>query len=564
MKNKTVNITPILNKIISLFLLLFLIISIPYSICYANSDPYPKNQKIDVLNYIFNITLSDEKDEILCEEIIDLRFKENGIKKIRLDLVNASNESNGKGMKVIDLLSNNKKLKFIHENNNLYIFLNTASKKNDRVQFKITYRGIPQEGLYIGNNKYGDRTFFSDNWPNRARHWLALIDHPSDKAKCEFVVTAPDHYQVISNGLKIEETHLNGNKLLTHWKQSVPIAPWLYVLGVAEFAIQYFDEFKGKSLQTWVFKQDRDAGFYDYSNPTKNALEFYENNIGPFSYEKLANVQSNSVSGGMEAASAILYSDKSVVGDRNERWRNVIIHEIAHQWFGNSVTEFSWDDIWLSEGFATYFTLLFIEHEYGRDEFIKGLKSSKKTVDSFHKKYPNYTVVHNDLKDMKDVTSVQTYQKGSWILHMLRGLLGTKIFWKGIRAYYLKYKDLNASTKDFKTIMEEVSGKDLTKFFDQWLYKPGNLVLDGVWKYDKNLQEITLELKQVQKGNVIIEMPIEIGIDYGENEYKIEKINLKQLNRLYKIKADKEPLNVIIDPNMWVLKNHTLKKIKSS
>ena len=87
-------------------------------------------------------------------------------------------------------------------------------------------------------------------------------------------------------------------------------------MGVAEFAIQYFDEFKGKSLQTWVFKQDRDAGFYDYSNPTKNALEFYENNIGPFSYEKLVNVQSNSVSGGMEAASAILYSDKSVVGEK--------------------------------------------------------------------------------------------------------------------------------------------------------------------------------------------------------------------------------------------------------
>ena len=136
-----------------------MIISTPYRICYANPDPYPKNQKIDVLNYIFNITLSDEKDEIFCEEIIDLRFKENGIKKIRLDLVNASNESNGKGMKVIDLFSNNKKLKFIHENNNLYIFLNTASKINDRVQFKINYKGIPQEGLYIGNNKYGDRTF---------------------------------------------------------------------------------------------------------------------------------------------------------------------------------------------------------------------------------------------------------------------------------------------------------------------------------------------------------------------------------------------------------------------
>ena len=129
MKNKIVNITPILNKIIFLFLLFFLVISTPYNICYANSDPYPKNQKIDVLNYVFNITLSDEKDEIFCEEIIDLRFKENGIKKIRLDLVNASNKSDGKGMKIVNLYSNNEELKFVHENNNLFIFLNTFSKK---------------------------------------------------------------------------------------------------------------------------------------------------------------------------------------------------------------------------------------------------------------------------------------------------------------------------------------------------------------------------------------------------------------------------------------------------
>ena len=127
MKNKPVNIISIFNKIILLFL--FLIISTPYRICYANSDPYPKNQKIDVLNYIFNITLSDEKDEIFCEEIIDLRFKENGIKKIRLDLVNASNEIDGKGMKIINLYSNNEEVKFIHKNNNLFIFLNTVSKK---------------------------------------------------------------------------------------------------------------------------------------------------------------------------------------------------------------------------------------------------------------------------------------------------------------------------------------------------------------------------------------------------------------------------------------------------
>ena len=265
--------------------------------------------------------------------------------------------------------------------------MNKILKKNDRIKLIIFYEGIPFEGLQIGENKYGDRTFFSDNWPNKGRHWLATVDHPYDKATCEFIVTAPNHYQVISNGLKIEETNLDGNQKKTHWKQSIPIATWLYVLGVAEFAVQYVDEFDGKSIQTWVFKQDRDAGFYDFAEPTKKALEFYSNNIGPYSYEKLANIQSNSVSGGMEAASAILYSANSVKGDRNTRWRNVVIHEIAHQWFGNSVTEYDWDDVWLSEGFAT-FTLLFIEHQYGYDEFMKGLKLSKDKVDSFLKKIP--------------------------------------------------------------------------------------------------------------------------------------------------------------------------------
>ena len=483
------------------------------NLVHATDDPYPKNSKIDVINYIFDIKLSDKSDEIFCKVSVDLRFLEEGINKIRLDLINSSPKLNNKGMTVINVRSIDNSLEFLHEENELWIYMAETSLKNERKKITIEYKGIPAEGLKIGENKYGDRTFFSDNWPNRTRHWLATIDHPYDKAKCEFMVTAPNHYEVVSNGLKIEETHLEDNKKLTHWKQSVPIASWLYVLGVAEFAIQYVDEFEGKSIQTWVFKQDRDAGFYDFAEPTKKVLEFYSNNIGPYSYEKLANIQSNSVSGGMEAASAILYSDKSVKGDRNVRWRNVVIHEIAHQWFGNAVTEHDWDDIWLSEGFATYFTLLFIEHEYGRDAFIEGLKSSQKRVDSFHKKNPNYTIIHDNLKNMKDVTSSQTYKKGSWVLHMLRGVLGTKIFWKGIKNYYLKYKDLNASTADFKKVMEEVSGKNLTTFFNQWLYQPGVLKLEGEWYYDKGKTELVLEIKQVQDGKILVEMPIEIGIN---------------------------------------------------
>ncbi|MFT6795421.1 MAG: aminopeptidase N, partial [Maribacter sp.] len=410
-------------------LVLLLLLPIYSLMALPFSDPYPKNPNIDALNYRFKIKVSDTTDEISCEETIDIRYLAASETSLRLDLIKASEKLKNKGMVVSKVMSEGKILAFTHENDVLTIQLPAPSTVQQHSSYTLMYKGVPATGLKIANNKYGDRTFFSDNWPNKGRNWLATIDHPYDKATCEFIVTAPDHYQVVSNGLKVEETNLPNGERLTHWKQSVPIASWLYVLGVAEFAVQYVDEFDGKSIETWVYPQDRDAGFYDFSVPTKSALEFYSDRIGPFSYEKLANIQSNSVSGGMEAASAILYSENSVVGDRNERWRNVVIHEVAHQWFGNSVTEYDWDDVWLSEGFATYFTLLFIEHQYGKDAFAEGLRKSKKTVDDFYSKNPKYRIVHNNLTDMSKVVSIQTYQKGSWILHMLRGMIGTEVFW---------------------------------------------------------------------------------------------------------------------------------------
>ena len=536
-----------------------------YAKVIAFTDNYPKNPKIDAINYAFKIELSDKTDEIFCDLTIDVRFLGADVKNLRLDLANASKELDNKGMVVSHVSSNGEALSYSHENDVLNIRLPSPSSINQLSKFNIVYKGVPYSGLKIGKNKYGDRTFFSDNWPNKARNWLATIDHPYDKAMCEFIVTAPNHYQVVSNGLKIEETNLSNGKRLTHWKQSVPIASWLFVLGAADFAVQYVDTFDGKSIQTWVYRQDRDAGFYDFAEPTKKVLEFYSNYIGPFSYEKLANIQSNSVGGGMEAASAILYGDNSVTGDRSIRWRNVVIHEIAHQWFGNAVTEYDWDDVWLSEGFATYFTLLFIEHEYGRDTFLKGLKSSQEMVNSFHEKNPKYRIIHDNLKNMKNVTSLQTYQKGSWILHMLRGVVGTENFWKGIQIYYQKYKDSNATTNDFKRIMEEVSGQNLTAFFQQWLYKPGALELSGNWKYNHKEGEVLISLTQEQGDDSLFEMPIEFGINFkGEKNQQIERVQLNEKSNVFKIKVKKEPENIILDPNSWVLMKTEFKENISS
>ena len=521
-----------------------------------NADNYPKNPDIDILHYRFELILSDNKDIIRGSATLYILFKVKGLKKIRLDLVNKDDTSEGKGMEVSKVTLNGRTQKYVHRENVLTIVLDQPSRVNQEISLTIDYYGVPASGLKIAPNKYGDRTFFSDNWPNRARHWLPTIDHPYEKATSEMIVIAPNHYQVISNGLLVEESNLNDGLKRTHWKQAVPISCWLYVLGVAEFAIQYIDTFEDKSIQTWVYKQDREAGFYDFAVPTKHTLQFFSDYVGPFAYEKLANIQSNSVGGGMEAATAIFYGDNSVTGKRTSRWRNVIIHEVAHQWFGNAVTEYDWDDVWLSEGFATYFTLLFREHAYGREDFVSGLISSRERVFDYYEDHKNYRIVHNNLSDMSQVTSGQTYQKGAWILHMLRNLIGDEIFQEAIRNYYSRYMNSNATTDDFKHEMEIVSGLDLDMFFNQWLYQGGHIILDGSWKYDDKKKEIIIDIQQVQNDGYLFSFPIEFGIyEEGKVAPTVEQRSVTKRKSSYSIPADLKPNKVAIDPRTVLLAN---------
>ena len=525
------------------------------------TDTYPKNPNIDALNYAFTIELSDTTDLIVGELALDVRFVGAGVRAVRLDLISASTAQGGKGMRVSDVTMNGAAIPFTHANDVLLVPLLTAPVVNQRARLVVRYRGTPATGLKIGNNKYGDRTFFSDNWPDKARHWLPTIDHPYDKATSEFIVTAPSHYQIVSNGLQVEISDVPGGRRRTHWKNAVPIAPWLYVLGAARFAVQRVGTFDGKAIETWVYAQDRDAGFADFATPTKEVLAYYTDYVGPFAYERLANIQSNSVSGGMEAASAILYSESSVTGTGSVRWRNVVIHEIAHQWFGNAVTEADWDDVWLSEGFATYFTLLYIEHAYGRDEFVRGLQSSRSTVMSFAAKNPAYTIIHQNLSRMEDVTSSHTYQKGSWTLHMLRGVIGSEAFQRGIRAYYARHFNGNATTADFRRAMEEASGQELGWFFEQWLYKPGTLKVAGSWSYDAAAGQVRMTLDQVQTDGRLFTMPIEIGVySKGQPTPVMERVRVTAKSNTFTINAPTAPDSVRLDPNVWVLMDATFGK----
>jgi aminopeptidase N len=516
-------------------------------------DDYPRRTGIDIENYRFELTLSDETDVVLGRTTVSLRFTNNGVTELPLDLIGVGEDD--RGMSVQRVSAQGAELDWVHEADLLTISLAEAGRSGLRVDVVVEYSGVPASGLVAGPNKYGDRTFFSDNWPNRARNWLPTIDHPYDKAMSEMVVTAPAHYQVVSNGVLIEQTDQGNGTRMTHWKNSVPVATWLYVLGVAEFAVQHVDDFDGRPIETWVYRQDRDPGFYDFAVPTKAAMDFYDDYVGPFAYERLANITSPVTGGGMEAATAIMYHESSVTGNRSVRWRNVIIHEVAHQWFGNAVTESDWDDIWLSEGFATYFTLLFIEHAYGRDEFVAGLRSSAERVFAQYETDPEYRIVHDDLSDMRRVTSGATYQKGSWILHMLRNRMGDEAFWEGIRAYYARYMNANATTAEFRTVMEEASGLDLELYFEQWLYNGGNPRIEGWWTYDPDAQAVRIEINQTQTAGPTFDLPLEVGIhfDGATLPTMIETLSVDERFHRFVIPVDNRPTNVTLDPNVKTL-----------
>jgi len=536
-----------------LLLLLFCSSSVAQETPYDRvSDQYPKNRNIDVLNYAFDIKLADQSDMIEMVATIDVLFVGPGQHQLRLDLVKTSDELDGKGMIIDSITMDGASLAFQHQGDELLIDLGREMPKSERIQVSVTYHGRPALGLIIGPTKYGDHSYFSKNWSSRARNWLATVDHPYDKATSEFIVTAPEKYQVVSNGLMIEETNLGDGNRRTHWKNSVPIAPWLYALGVAEFAVQHVGTFDGKDIQTWVYRQDRDAGFYDFAVPTKKTLAFYTDLVGPYSYEKLANVQATSVQGGMEAASSIFYNEKAVVGTRPRGWQNVIVHEIAHQWFGNAVTESEWNHVWLSEGFATYYTLLYRDYAYGREDFVNGLKASRAQVIKYYmEEDPDYQVIPDHLEDLNKVSTLMTYQKGAWTLHMLRELMGVEAYNKGVRTYYAEFQDKTALTGDFRRHMEAASGMDLRSFLGQWLYQGGVPELTGSWSHKDGQLHIEL-IQTAAKYWFELDVELDVQLENGE----IKRINMHLLPRegsILSVPIEGTVVDVIVDPETVLL-----------
>ncbi len=552
---------------------LLLLLTIPVPGRAQVSDGYPRQPDIDILHYGFRLTLTDTSDVITGRATLRVLFRTAGVEEFTLDLIgrdgsrNRAGEETGMVVESVLIEEGETALDFRHGANRLAIRLAEPSEAGENRIYAITYRGIPADGLIISENKYGDRTFFGDNWPDRARHWLPTIDHPYEKASCGFIVTAPATYQVVANGELLVESDLpDGNRRLS-WYEDAPISTKVMVIGVARFAVQDLPETDGPPISTWVYPQDREGGFESFAI-ARQVMEYFEKVIGPFSYEKLANVQSRTRYGGMENAGAIFYHEGR--GDPVRWSESLIVHEMAHQWFGDSASEADWHHIWLSEGFATYFTSVYFEHFYGEERFRRDMAGSRQRVLRYYygppvdpdtppeeqrsRSHMDSPLVDTSIPIGNGLLSTNSYQKGGWVLHMLRQELGDEVWWRGIREYYRRYMDGNAFTRDFRAVMEEVAGRDLTSFFRQWVFRPGQPDLSGNWFFDPARGQIFITLDQVLETGEPWQVTIEIGVVMEEGgEPVIHAFTVDEASELFTIPCAGRPASVTLDPNVWLL-----------
>jgi aminopeptidase N len=513
------------------------------------ADTYPRQPAVDAEHYVFRLTLlTTDSNEIEGEATVRLHVAAIGASEALLDLTSRTPE--GKGMTVTRVTSNGQPVSFTHEHDRLRLPLPAGAKAGDDVTFDIAYHGEPANGLRLLNNIHGERTAFSENWFHNARQWLPTIDHIGDKATVEFIVTTKAEYQVISNGLLTDQVDLPGSLRRSHWSQDVAVSPWLYSLGIAHFVVHYEAPVKGIQLSFWAFPQDRDKGLKALERDARRAFEFFSENVGPYAYQKLAHVEAAGMGGGTEHATNIFYGEKSVTAGSAP-----VVHETAHQWFGDAVTESDWNDVWLSEGFATYFTLLYTEHAAGRDAFVDGLRRSRDRVLQLEKTQPNTPVVHVNFDESKAAgpNNQLVYQKGGWALHMLREQIGTDAFWRGIRLYYQAHMNGLASTADLRGAMERASGQDLSWFFTQWLTRSGVPTVAGTWRYDAAARQVVVTIRQAQTADPY---RFQMGVGIVQTTGALPRVVQAQVaerETSITIPADAAPASVVFDPNVALL-----------
>ncbi len=445
----------------------------------------------------------------------------------------------------------------------LEVILQHAAKRGDNISLSITYHGQPKDGLIFANDRDGNPSATGDNWPNRVHHWIPCLDHPSAKATVTFTVMAPPREQVVANG-KFVTIKRNGNAPSV-WKfdETKPIPAYCMVIAVSEGAKIDANQNTVTPLSYYVPMKDAAYAPKGFA-PAAPALAFFSQTVAPYPYETLALIIGSTRFGGMENSSAIVFASTLFEPRGNDkmsrrfdvpmRIEDVVAHEIAHQWFGDSVTESTWADLWLSEGFATYFAGLFIEKHESEEAFREYMRDAATRYFAYEKQR-NAPIHDTETQDLMKLLNANNYQKGAWVLHMLRERIGEEAFFKGLRDYYNAHHEANATTEDLRHALEKASGKNLKVFFGRWVYGSGHPRYQVRWGMNRAKTILTVRIRQLQNGNAFLDpLPIEITVNsqkikrtvYPRSKMAVQTIHLQGKLTLTQFDPDETLLKEII------------------
>jgi aminopeptidase N len=455
-----------------------------------------------------------------------------------------------------------------HANHQVTLTLATAVAAGDSFAVSVTYAGQPPaveddvEGLPVTFTTHGSEDdgtlaplIYTISVTNRAHAWWPCKDVLTDKATIDVAVTVAPGLVAVSNGALTGMETLPDERRTYHWSHGHPIATYLVSLAISNYVvledtatIQVGENSAEVPLRWYVYPEDQADAEADFSR-VDTALEFFSSIFGPYPYwdEKYA-MAAVSFGGGMEHQTCTSLGAQFILGNRRYEW--IFVHELAHQWFGDAVGLADWRDVWLNEGFATYAEALWVEHQSGAAayrDYVAG-------YDPFPP--PEGSGFRGTVYDPEPLFGTTPYDKGACILHMLRSLIGDDAFFATLRAYADRSQGLTTVvTDDFRAVAEEMSGQDLTGFFDQWLNYVDRPLYQWQPGYERTADgyDVHVRIAQSQEAPEFYTMPIEIAVvtTAGQSVFVAENDAREQD---FTFHVDARPTDIRFDPDGLVLK----------
>ena len=474
-----------------------------------------------------------------------------------------------KAMLIHKVTRNGKALKYEYDGLKLTVDLDNIFVKDEEYTLHISYTARPEEVTQLGSDAISDAQglYFVDPdesdpvkptqiWTQGETEsnscWFPTIDSPNQKTSQEIYITVPKKYVTLSNGLLISQSENSDGTRTDYWKLDQKHAPYLFFMGVGEFSIVE-DKWNNIPVDYYVEKEYEPFAKEIFGN-TPEMLTFFSDITGiKYPWPKYSQIICRDyISGAMENTTAVIHAENAYqtsgeLVDENI-WEDTIAHEVFHHWFGDLVTAESWSNITVNESFANYSEYLWREYKYGKDHaeahryediqgYLNGANESKHLVRF------NY----ESREDMFDAVS---YNKGGYILHMLREYLGDKAFYAGMKEFLSSNKYQTGEAHQLRLAFEKISGKDLNWFFNQWYFGAGHPKLEINYKYDDPSKSVTISIKQLTDKAFQFPLPIDV---YEVNTPKRYNIWIKKKEEEFTIKYDKKPRFINIDANKTLL-----------